>query len=87
MFLQHVSLDTRPLFVAPPPNTIPPVHNNCATKEVYCGCEWGSRLKELHRKMRSPDWVNPFLELSDDQIVDFLKEATANQKASDQEFE
>jgi hypothetical protein len=85
--MQYTFTDIKPLSVAPLPNIIPSVHNNFSTKEAYCECEWGLQVKEVHRKMCSPGWINPFFVLSDDQIVELLKESTANQNAVEQEFE
>lgn len=56
-------------------------------KEVYCNCIYGQKRQEFDLKSASPDWINPLLNLSDEQILQLLEEDYKNKKAISEEFE
>ena len=56
------------------------------TIEVSCDCYHGKQHQIWANRMRHPEYVNSFLAMSDDEILETLAESSANQRAVDEEF-
>jgi hypothetical protein len=57
------------------------------TEEVFCNCWHGEQLQIIKNRMSHPEYENPFLSMSDEEIIDSLTRASDNKKAIDLEFE
>ena len=57
------------------------------TVEVSCDCHYGREHQIWIDRMKHPEYLNPFLSMSDDEILEALSESSANQRAIDKEFD
>jgi hypothetical protein len=55
-------------------------------KDVACDCEAGRQWQIWQDRMSHPEYVNPFLTMSDDEIIETLTRASENQRINDSEF-
>ena len=57
------------------------------TRDVACSCEAGKQYEIWQNRMSHPEYVNPFLVMTDDEIIETLTRASENQRINDSEFE
>ena len=58
---------------------------NEVTKEI-CACEHGRKYKALQDQINHPEYENPFLKMTDNEILTTLDKASKDQNAIDLEF-
>lgn len=56
------------------------------TKDVACNCEAGRQYQIWQDRMNHPEYENPFLYMSDSEIIETLTKASENQRINDSEF-
>ena len=70
-----------------PTQKLPDTINSFFINEKYCECEWGSTKEYYDKKTESPDYVNPFVGLTDQQTIGLIERRVRIQDAINQEFE
>ncbi len=55
--------------------------------KVPCSCPYGTSYKEYLNSKNRPEYENPFLLMTDEEILNILDESSKDQRAIDQEFE
>lgn len=70
-----------------PNQKLPDTINSSSINEKYCECEWGSTKEYYDKKTKSPDYVNPFIGLTDQQTIGLIERGARIQDAIKQEFE
>ena len=63
-----------------------PIKEMFETQEVACKCHWGQQWQIMQDRMRHPEYENPFLKMSDDEIIATLNKSSDDQRAIDAEF-
>ena len=64
-----------------PQNTHPYI-----TQDIACDCEAGRQWQIWQNMMSHPEYENPFLNMTDDEIIEALDKASENQRINDSEF-
>jgi hypothetical protein len=56
------------------------------TRDVACDCEAGRQWQVWQDRMNHPEYENPFLKMTDNEIIETLTKASENQRINDSEF-
>jgi hypothetical protein len=56
-------------------------------EDTPCACFYGQQWARFQEQSRKPGYVNPFLAMTDDEILATLSRTSENQAAIDAEFE
>lgn len=56
-------------------------------EEVPCDCYHGQQYQIFLDRIRHPEYENPFLKMTNDEILQTLRESSDNQRAIDSEFD